>query len=737
MTLRAVYFSCCFLLVFQANGQEVAPDSTIHTSISLDEVVISANKTPEKRRTVSQRIRLMESKEIAELQVQTTADVIAASGSVSVQKSQAGGGSPVIRGFEASRILLVIDGVRMNNLIFRSGHLQNIITLDHAILDRAEILFGPSSTVYGSDALGGVIHLYTRNPVLPDSGKHTGFRGFTRYSSANHERTGHLDASFGTRKFGSLTSLTYSVFDDLRGGANKNPFYDNSYGERPYFVERINGSDSLVSNPNRLNQVQSGYSQTGLLQKFLFKPTNHQQHILNLQYATSTDVPRYDRLTNPGPEGLQYAEWYYGPQKRTLAAYDLQLENADAKFQSVHAGVNIQHIEESRHTRKFKSNELTNRTEKVTVLGGNLDVQKLVKTHKVRMGLDFQHNMLNSTAFMEDINAGTTGKLDSRYPDGDNTMTNMAIYISHTWQIKHSLTLNDGFRIGYSRLKSTFVDTSFFVFPFSEAKQDNPVYSGSLGLIHSSSDKLKLSLLFASGFRVPNTDDLAKIFDSTTGQVIVPNPDLKPELTFNFEAGFETVLAKQTKLDGTVYYTVLRDAIVTDLFTFNGKDSIVYDGLLSRVMANQNKRSAYIYGFSSALNTNLSPVLSMALRANYVYGRIKTADGTDPLDHVSPFSIHWNIKYNRKKFTVRYFVNYNGWKRIKDFHPGGEDNQKYAPPEGMPAWFTLNLHLGYRLNKHVSLRTGIDNILDTQYRVFASGINGPGRNVFVAVSFSN
>ncbi len=141
-------------------------DSTKKGVIDLEEVIISVNKSEESKKFVSQQIQVINSAQIELLQSQTTADLIANTGNVFVQKSQMGGGSPVIRGFEASRIVLVVDGVRMNNIIYRSGHLQNIVSMDNAILDRAEILFGPSSTVYGSDALGGVIHMFTRKPLF-------------------------------------------------------------------------------------------------------------------------------------------------------------------------------------------------------------------------------------------------------------------------------------------------------------------------------------------------------------------------------------------------------------------------------------------------------------------------------------------------------------------------------------------------------------------------------------------
>ena len=119
-----------------------------------------------------------------------------------------GGGSISIRGFEANRNVLVIDGVRMNNLINRSGHLQDVIKTDNSILDRLEILFGPSSTIYGSDALGGVVHMYTKKPMLASGEKKVNFCGnaFARYGSVDNELTGHVDLNIGVKKFASLTS---------------------------------------------------------------------------------------------------------------------------------------------------------------------------------------------------------------------------------------------------------------------------------------------------------------------------------------------------------------------------------------------------------------------------------------------------------------------------------------------------------------------------------------------------
>ena len=713
---------------------KILPADTV--IITLNDAVISANKVAERKLHIAQELMTMNRSQIQNSQAQSTADVLSNTGLIMLQKSQMGGGSPVLRGFEANKVLMVVDGVRMNNLIYRGGHLQNILTMDNQALDKIEVLFGPSSTVYGSDALGGVIHFYTKRPVFgAENGNYKNVNAMTRYGSVNNEMTAHADFSYGSRKWASVTSVTYSSFGDLMGGKSKNFFYDSTYGERPYYIERINGKDSLVANSDKYKQVQSGYIQYDLMQKIAYKQSEHLVHTLNLQFSNSSDIPRYDRLTDPAGSGLKTAQWYYGPQQRLLAAYDANYINNASKFQEVHAGVNYQNIEESRHTRNVGKNNLTHRTEYVNVIGANLDMRRTFVRHDIRLGADMQFNTLKSRAQQEDITNGAIKGLDTRYPDGDNTMGNYAVYGTHTMTINKHFTLVDGVRLGYSSLHSTFVNKTFFPLPYTDANQNNMVYSANAGLIHTHNDNMKVSLLVSTGYRVPNIDDLAKVFESAKGSVIVPNSDLKPEKTLNTELGITKMWGK-TIWENAVYYTRMFDAIITDKYSFNGSDSILYDGTMSRVYANQNKRRAYIYGISSRFSTPLSASISLNAGISYTYGRIATDSTAQPLDHIPPFMAHIGIKYIKNKLTGDFFINYQGAKKLADYYRNGEDNEQYATPDGMPAWMTADLRVSYKVHKMITLQAGIDNILDTQYRVFASGINAPGRNIFGVIRFN-
>ena len=718
-------------------AQNNSSDST-NKSISLNEVVISVNKSEETKKTVAQQVEVIDTKTIVSLQAQTTAEVLAKSG-LQVQMSQQGGGSPTLRGFEASRILLVIDGVRMNNLIYRAGHLQDIIKTDVNMLDRVEVLYGPASNTYGSDALGGVIHLSTKKPILAfgEKNKLVKVNLMTRYASASNEITYHADVNLANRKFASLTSFSSSSFGDLLGGTNQNPFFTGSYGERPYYVKRIDGKDSLMENSNRYRQVGTAYAQQDVIEKMLFQQTEHLSHAINLQYSNSTDVPRYDRLTDPKGTGLKYAEWYYGPQSRMLAAYDLNHDNQASAIQSTHFGLSYQALEESRHNRSFGSIYRSNRIENVQVIGANLDFKRIQKSHVFRFGADAQFNMLQSTANKQNIVADTSGALDTRFPDGDNTMNNLGLYYSHTWQINDQLVLTDGFRVGMSMLHSTLVDTALlFHLPYTNIDQQTPVYSGSIGLIHSPSDDLKLSLLLSTGYRVPNVDDMSKIFGSAPGMVIVPNKNIKPEQTISYEAGITKIFNGKMRWENTVYYTSYKDVAVVDVFQLNGQDSMLYDGTMSKVYANQNKQAAYIYGASSALKAQLNNQFMLNAGLNYTYGRIKTDSSDAPLDHIAPMMARMGLTYTHEKFSSEFFLNYSAAKKLKDYYLNGEDNEQYATSMGMPAWMTLNLHASYQAHKMLNLQAGIDNIFDTQYRTFASGMNAPGRSLFVALRAS-
>jgi hemoglobin/transferrin/lactoferrin receptor protein len=314
-------------------------------------------------------------------------------------------------------------------------------------------------------------------------------------------------------------------------------------------------------------------------------------------------------------------------------------------------------------------------------------------------------------------------------------MLNASAWISHTWKLDSTLTLTDGIRLGYSDLEAQFSDTTFFAFPFDKVNQRNPVVTGSIGLVHIPNDDLKFSLVLGTGYRVPNVDDLAKVFESQPGNVILPNPDIRPERTVTGELGITKVYNGVSSWENILYYTHFFDAIAVDAFRYKGSDSIVYDGVYSRVLAAQNKRKAYMYGFTSTYRTRLLEDLDLTAGVNTLYGRFKTDSSDVPMDHIPPLQVMLGFNYVHERFDASLSMHYNGKKDISDYYLNGEDNERYAPSGGMPAWMIIDLRTGYRFNESFSMVAGINNLFDTQYRVFSSGLNAPGRNLFLSIRY--
>jgi hemoglobin/transferrin/lactoferrin receptor protein len=757
-----ISFIC--LIHFDLFAQQNNITDTTKKISTLEEVILSTNNFEERKKNVVQNIDVISAKQIAQTNAQNTGDLLASTGKIFVQKSQQGGSSPVIRGFEASRILLVVDGVRLNNLIYRSGHLQNAITIDQNSLKQIEVSYGPSSTIYGSDALGGAIHFITKSPVFSISNKifFTG-SAFTRYSTVNNEKAFHVDMSLGNKKVAWLQAFNYSSFGDLKMGNNYSKVYPN-FGRRSNYIENINGIDSVVKNSDDRVQKFSGYNQWDITQKFAYKISDFVAHKLNFQFSTSTNVPRYDRLQDVRNFGgsigttLRWAEWYYGPQQRFLAAYELNIIKKYF-FDEIKFNLNYQDVEESRITREYRRyDRLDSRLEKVKVYGSNLSGRKKWNAHELVMGLDVQLNTLRSVATRQNIFTKVISALDTRYPDGDNSMNNFAAYAQHIYKKATSkFIFNSGIRLQNSQLKSNIVNNSFFELPFTNFAQNNTAIIANTGFIFNASKSTAIKFAVATGFRTPNIDDLAKLFESSTAskQVVVPNANLKPEYTYNADFTVAQKVGTLVNFEANFYYTLFRNAIIKAPFLLNGQDSINYNGVQSQVLASQNVNSANLYGFSFSGNAAITKAISVTSTISYANGYFKTdnnkpsrvyekqANGTyvlvsknvsrKPLDHIPPVIGKASINYNNKKIALAFFALYNGWKRLHNYNTDGEDNEQYATADGMPAWFTLNATSQYQISKCFSLQVATENILDRNYRTFASGFSAGGRNFLIAL----
>lgn len=699
------------------------------TTISLDNVVVTSKRWEENKSEIPNTITVVTPRDVDFQNPQTTADMLGLSGNVFIQKSQLGGGSPMIRGFSTNRLLIVVDGVRMNTAIFRSGNLQNVISLDANSLDHTEIIFGPGSVIYGSDAIAGVMSFHTLTPHLASDGSPVFNAGaMTRFSSADLEKTGHIHFNIGLKHLSFLSSLTYTDFGDLRMGSNGPDEY-----LRPTYQERINGHDSVLVNSDPKVQKITGYNQINFMQKVLFSPVNEWEFEYGFHYSTSSDVTRYDRLVRPKGNTLRSAEWYYGPQDWMMNSLAITNYNMNSIYDLFKIILAYQNFEESRHDRNLNAPDRTNRIEKVNAFSLNFDlIKKINESSNLFYGAEVILNKVASSGTTENIITGLVSPDASRYPDG-STWNSYGIYLTYKNKFSPQYVLQTGIRYNYITLDAEF-DTTFYPFPFTKANMKTGAVTGNAGLVWHPQSDWQFNFNLSTGFRAPNVDDLGKIFDSEPGSVVVPNPDLKPEYAYSAELGLMKVFSDLLEFDVAGYYTYLDNALVRRDFTMNGLDSLMYDGTMSKVQAIQNAAYAYIWGIESTLEFNFVKYFSFRTEFNYQKGEEEDdAGNVTPLRHAAPWFGQTKLSFRKDKTGISLSMIYNGEISFEDLSPSEyEKDYLYALDANgniySPAWYTLNLKISYQIFDNIELYFGVENITDQRYRPYSSGITAAGRN---------
>ncbi|MHC1738225.1 MAG: TonB-dependent receptor [Ignavibacteriaceae bacterium] len=705
--------------------------------ISLSNIIISANRWNVDESEVSRTFELISPKDIAIQNPQTAADMLSQSGDIYVQKSQLGGGSPMIRGFATNRVLIVVDNVRMNNAIFRSGNLQNVISIDPNALANAEVVFGPGSVIYGSDAIGGVMDFSTLPAKFSYSDKILlNASALARYSSANNERGGNINFNIGLSNWGFLTNVSFSRFGDLRMGSNGPDDY-----LRTFYQDRVNGKDTMIINSDPEVQKLSGYDQLSLLQKIRFRPDENWEFNYGFYYSTTSDVPRYDRLIELKSGLPRDAQWYYGPQKWMMNNLAVTNYNSNEVYDLAKLIVAYQNFEESRHDRGFKKKEINHRTEKVNAFSLNLDfIKALTHSSELFYGAEAVINKLSSVGEKENIESGALNPISSRYPDG-SIWNSFGVYASYKNKLSEEYIFETALRYNLIHAFSEF-DTTFYKFPFKSADLTMGAFTGSAGISWLPNSSNHVYINIATGFRAPNIDDLGKVFDSAPGLVVVPNPNLLSEYIYSGELGWRSTVVKYFKIYIAAYYSYLDNALVRRDFTLNGMDSILYDANLSKVQAIQNAAFAYVWGVHLGFELNLSDGLRMTGKFNYQNGQEEDDSGNKvPLRHSAPWFGNTKIIYESGRLMAMVYLDYNGEIKYEDLAPTErEKTALYAKDENgnpySPYWYTLNMKVSYRLSESLQLFGGAENITDKRYRPYSSGITAAGRNFIGSIKYT-
>lgn len=732
----------------------------IKKTAQLDEIVLSVFKNKENSRRIAEETVVLTKEDIFKESPQTTADLLASVPGIKVQKSQFGGGSPVLRGMESNRVLLVVDGVRMNNAIYRKGHLQNSITVAPSQLERTEIVFGPSSVLYGSDALGGVIHYYTKNPKTSEEEQiKSGF--FSRVGTVNQEVTTNVSAELSFKKWASYTSISYSSFGDLKMGKKRSHGFKD-WGLVPNFSENINNnySDTPTVNSDPNIQRNTGYNQTDVLQKFYVPLSEKTDLNINLQYSTSSNIPRFDKLSELKSGELKFAEWYYGPQKRFLASTQLLINPEKKWLDKGTFTVAYQKIKESRIQRKFGSLEKLFRNEEVDVYSINGDFTVPLTSHKNRnfsYGFEISYNDVSSVSegkilsIADNKVVGYAGdfKVQSRFPDGGSSYMSNAVYIDYRQDLNSKTTLNTGIRLTNTTLKAKWVDETFLTLPQERIDIKNSALTATIGYVYKPTKNWKINSVISSGFRSPNLDDVGKIREKN-GIVTLPNIQLTPEYAYSGEIGVLKFFNDRTfSLGFNMYYTFL----VHNIARRPTGDQIIYDGELSDIVVNLNNLGAYIKGFTvnyfGRLNQNWKTSGFITYTEGESRGFLESSASEkiiEPMSSIPPLFGRFEVSYRKHKIELTANFRFNAKKDISDYSISeGIDNHVQTPIVnatatsevekyyGTPSWSTFGFNGRYSVSENLTIQGTVTNIFDEHYKEFASSISSPGRNFSLAI----
>lgn len=705
----------------------------------LEEIVVSASKFRQSKKDISQKIVSIDAKSIQFTNPQTSADLLENSGQVYIQKSQLGGGSPMIRGFSTNRLLITVDGVRMNNAIFRGGNLQNVISIDPFSIQNTEVTLGSGSVIYGSDAIGGVMSFYTQKPRL----SYTDSLMFSsntqiRYASASNERTGHFDFNLGYKKWAFITSATYTDFDDLRMG-NHGP---DEY-LRPEFALATATGDVIIQNKDPLVQKFSGYNQLNVMQKAHYEPYEDLSFDLGLYYTTTSDIPRYDRLIRYSDNVLRSAEWTYGPQQWFMS--NLQVTKLSSKsnlYDKIKATLAYQNFQESRIDRNFQSSLRDIREEAVDAYSFNLDLEKRVSSKtQFFYGAEYVYNKVSSVGIEEDISNNTQAATISRYPNGSSWQS-AAVYSSIKYKPNPKFVFQSGLRFNYVVSEADFTENNVYLnLPFDYAKNESEALTGTAGISWSPNPIIQWKLNASSAFRAPNIDDIGKVFDSEPGSVVVPNNDLRPEYAYGGEVGLKLNFDDKLVLDMSTYYTYLDNALVRRDYSLNGDTEIIYDGELSNVQAIQNASKAWIYGFEVGLKMAITKQLDLTSQYSIIGGTEEEGDIEVPIRHVAPNFGNTHLLWTSNNFKLDFFANYNGDLSFNQLAPSEIEKDYIYALDGdgnpySPSWYTLNFRTQYQINKAIVIMASLENITDQRYKTYSSGIAAAGRNFILSLKYS-
>jgi hemoglobin/transferrin/lactoferrin receptor protein len=672
--------------------------------LPIEDIIVTATRTDRHITEVSSSVNIVPETLINERNARTTSEALREETGIFVQKTEHGGGSVIIRGLSSNQILILVDGIRMNNSTYRLGNHQYLTTIDHSMVRQLEVVRGPASVLYGSDALGGTVNTITRTPsLLLKKGLHLDYRVMSRYASADHEKMARGELVFQSRSFSFQTGFSYKDYDDLIRGR---------YSSHPEIEHSTNG----------LKQTPTGFSAHDFDMKFVFCPRKHHSLILAYQQSKKLNVPRYDKYENEG-----YTRWMYHPQNRDLiyVTYENHVQSKVLSFLKITASYH--HQEEGREMQKTQQMLLEKEKDDVRTLGLSILAHSLFSNHFITYGGEAYFDDVSSERFFIDTDSGVFEKdCRGRYPDG-SVYNSYGFYLQDEIRGQSHWTFVPGIR--YSRFKTRFqnpVDAGSAI-QLGEVKQNFHAITGSMGIIRKIGRHVFFNSTIAQAFRAPNLNDITKLGQSKGNIYEVPNFNLEPEKVLSIDLGMKVDLPRLT-VSAAVYYCTIQDILASAEAVYHDSSTIQIQGVEYKVKSKQNIGNAFIRGLETSLKYMMARYVTLHADVTSTFGQNGTMN--EPIGGIPPTFGRIGFRWNRENI---YFDLYVRFASRQDRLSSDDRDDPRIPENGTPGWQTVNFRAGFPMWTFGKLQVAVENIFDVNYREHGSGVNGPGRNFIIGV----
>ncbi len=678
---------------------------------SLPETVVTANRVEEEPFLSGRSLDIVSKDELRERQPRTIPEALRESPGVFVQSTNYGGGSPIIRGMVGPQVLILIDGIRLNNAVFRTGPLQYLNLLDQYEIEQLEVVRGPGSILYGSDSLSATINARTHTPRDRRQSDRFGanFELAGRYGSAARDKTGHGLVDMGYSWFGANASVTFKDFDNLEGG--------RGVGTQPYTsYQQVNASGKLTA------RLSEGFFEDWTV-------------TLGYHLTRMTDVGRAEQLESKHKYNL-----YQNDHDLLYARTNMIFRPISTKLELT---LSYQHFFEDKQTDNLDDDlnyvqKTSNDKITVNTIGVDAQFHTNVLDDRLRLvyGAEYHKDLIESSNESFDRISGARSQGEAAYPEGSDYELGGA-YVSVNGEalptdLDFGLRLTAGYR--FQHMGGT-----------ADAREDAPAvdYGNQahifmLGIQGSYKHHWMSAFTWSQGFRAPNMDETVSIGDRGDWYQ-VQNDDLGPERSDTFE-----LLNRFNvwRLSGSLagYVTLLSDFIRREPATLDGEET--YNDL--PVVKNANGGHARLYGFEGQLNFKLWQGFSLATALTYTYGEelldddAQAADpqnrSSRPLSKIPPFfgnaGLRWDKRFNSHYafFAETYLLFASKQSRLSD----NDKQDVRIPVGGTPGWVTWNARSGLDMYDMASLVLNIENLTNTKYKYHASGVYGAGTNAILS-----